>query len=62
MAHVCECSGIEVWLFCVQGPQWIGKKVEVYWDDDREWYSGVIVEHNPDHTNEQGDSTPYRIK
>jgi len=45
-----------------QGPQWINKKVEVYWGGDHEWYSGVIVEYNAEHANEQGETTPYRIK
>mmetsp|Transcript_34347 Transcript_34347/g.55457 ORF Transcript_34347/g.55457 Transcript_34347/m.55457 type:complete len:594 (-) Transcript_34347:76-1857(-) len=45
-----------------QGPEWINKKVECYWDEDKEWYAGSIVEYDPDKTNDQGLTTPYRIK
>ena len=44
------------------GPDWINKKVECYWAEDREWYPGVILQYDPEKKNEQGLPTRYRIK
>ena len=45
-----------------QGPEWIKKKVECYWGDDKEWYAGEIVDYDPEKKNDDGAATPYLIK
>jgi hypothetical protein len=45
-----------------QGEGWINKKVECYWDEDKEWYTGVIAEYDASKQNAEGVTTPYRIK
>ena len=39
----------------------VGDKVEVQYCWDDKWYTGTIIEIDPDHTNFDGEEFPYRV-